>query len=230
MPSRRLIFGTDEFAGDREIECFIAQVRASTTTTAAVDAASSSLAADTSTSMQNGVQPEGPITTIRPPVPAWLTVTLRAVPWHADDPECRYNPYHLRIIGRELSQHGNGVVDNGEDLLNSSENIGGSDPELDFDRTAIPRHNSTCYGDDDFDGGRDEAEWAPGFEGEGDGIDGKGERHASERAIEVEIATFCAKGVAHVNLHGETSFFTLEQWCLEKRRFDAMSRMRFCSR
>lgn len=228
-PSRRLIFGADEIAGDREIEFFIAEVLASNTT-AAVEATLETAAADACTSMQHGAQTKGSITNIKSPTPVWLSVTLRAVPWHAGDPQRRYNPYHLRIIGRELSHHGSGATDIGEDLRDSPENAVGSNHELGFERPAVPGHMGVCYGDGDCHGGRNKEKWTPGFEREGSKIDGKGERHAGESATELEIATFSARGVTYVDLHGETSFFTLEEWCLEKRRFDAMSRMKFCSR
>lgn len=232
-------FGTDEFSGDREIDFFISQVHASSEATIDDEAPSLSVAVDScsgSLPTPNKAGTQENASKLGAPIPTWLTVFIRAVPWHTtDDFERRYNPYHLRIIGRELSpcpegNHGVGVV---EDLKNSITETGGgnNDFEFQYDRMAgAVGENIVYFGDGEFDGAIDEKERVSGFEKERDGLGARGNASVEERVAKLEAVTFCSTGVTYVNLHGETNFLSLKDWCLEKQRFDAMSRMRICKR
>lgn len=233
------IFGTDEFSGDREIDFFISQVHAYSKATVDDEPPSLSVAVNSGSGgvpTPNQVDAHDDTQKLEVPIPTWLTVFIRAVPWHAtNNSERRYNPYHLRIIGRELSpsQEGNHDVDVGEVLKNSVVETGGSDDDFEFqyDRMACAGGENVAYfGDGEFDGARNEKERVSAFEKERDGLGARGNDSVEEKMAQLEAVTFCAKGVTHVNCHGETSFLSLKDWCLEKQRFDAMSRMRICKR
>lgn len=245
--ARHFLFGTDELAGDREIAFFITEALATLTSTTtitplatATDSGSTN-AAETKLDLSSQVgDSQMKINGSRPSIPPWLRVTIRAVPLHAGDPERRYNPYHLRIVGREQSSDGaSNSLDSGggrnrsqmgPEIGGGCNNEGGSE----FVRFHM---ESNLRGDEDGYAERvNEGEWALGFEGEGGGpsrvgkgIGGEG-KGGEEVPVQMEIVSFCAEGVIHRNSHGEVHFLTLEDWSLEKKRFDAMSRMRVCSR
>ena len=96
-----IAFGTDDFAGDREVACFLTSAAALAEVETAATATATSLAA-----AKTG--PPGEEVAVSQTLQRWsllppgAAVTLIAVPIHTDKPSCRYNPYHLRIIGREV--------------------------------------------------------------------------------------------------------------------------------
>lgn len=220
------IFGTDEFAGDREIAYFVASVEAAgIAVTAAATATTTSLAnaAGGNVAAQRARENAEQSTQL-----VLQSVTLCAVPVHAIDPTRPYNPYHLRIVRREIGgghrghRAGRRTPGDSQAIINSW--------DLDAD-TTLPGDSGVIYSKKEVVGRRDggEEEQAPGFETAGvgvKGIAGKGEKFGSG----VELASFCATGITYVNVHGNTSVQTLQEWRREKERFDAMWRMRLCRR
>lgn len=245
VPSNRIppqtIFGTDEFAGDREIAFFIASVKEG----AKFTAASSPACLTKAPADGGGVVYERRATpSISTAENAELlassvlgSINLRAVPVNANDASRRYNPYHLCVVRREVSGRsggGDGGSGSAQPQLSS--------PTIDDDVPA-PYHCGTdgvdveheavvpSYGrgGDGYCVGQDNDSWAPGYEMEAIGVPRGGKRFA-ELEVGIEVVSFCAAGVTQVNIHGETSSQSLEEWRLEKDRFDALQRMSFCRR
>lgn len=161
-----MIFGTDKSAGDREIAFFAA--------------AASAGKATSSTVIQHEAVPKMALT---------RGMTLRAVPLHAGDSSQRYNPYHLRVICREMDADLESL--GGERSVHNR--FGGVHPE-----------DSNETGDSTIKAGYDRGQTG------------------------VEVAAFHDSGVVYVNVHGETSFQSIEDWSREKERHGKISQMTFC--
>lgn len=158
----------------------------------------------------------------------WERVTLRAVPVHVDNADRLYNPYHLRIVGREVdcsNRPGKGQGRKDADVA-SNESFVGDDKMVDG---FVSGGENSGYYDDGLGRSADQDEWVSGFEGEGAGNStdvGEGDGHTGG----MEMASFRARGVTYVNTYGETSFQLLEDWRRDKERFDVLSRKNFCRR
>lgn len=142
-------------------------------------------------------------------LPPEAAVTLVAVPIHTDIPSRRYNPYHVRIIGREVDDGGERRT---EELMegvpgNSQYDFGGWEDE-DLPEELSPRKESVA----------------------GPNGDDRGNQELGQTQADVERAFFSLKGVTFVNVHGETSFQPLEEWRQEKERFDTLRRLTFVRR
>lgn len=158
-------------------------------------------------------------------LPREATVTLVAVPVHTDNLSCRYNPYHLRIIGREVDGGGErtaeelmeGVFEDSQDDFDYWE-------DEDLPEELSPRKEGAARpkGDGGGERGNQELEQAQAGELNAHGV--VGGRAGVERAY------VSLKGVAYVNVHGETSFQSLEEWRNEKERFDTLRRLTFVRR
>lgn len=214
---------TDEFAGDREIAYFLASAAATAEAeTAAVAATTSVAAAD------SGVSDEVPASTTASPLSPRPTMTLVAIPVHARDPSQRYNPYHLRIVSREM--------DGGEQWGGAMEGVSGGQEDVcgkwgDALTTGpLLGEASAGYPAQD-DGGRREGnaerQRAPGYEVHGDEAEPEGGQGDGR---DVERAYINVKGVTYINKYGETSFQPPDEWVQEKERLDAMRQMRFVRR
>lgn len=234
------MFGSDEYAGDREIAYFISSVTAA----AELAAATGGVATTTTTTSgscsptpeiaQNAVVERSPMTA--PPSSLLGSVTLRAVPVHVDAPSRRYNPYHLRIVRREVSDGGGYRRRSGDSLGGRDGTMGGPPAtaagtwdNFEVDDVSPPGAPGTgCTispGDSKSGRGGKEQDWAPGVGSEGlSGEEGFGGKTRQE------MTSFREKGVAVVNIHGETSFQSLDDWRREKERFDALSKMNLCRR
>lgn len=180
-----MIFGTDKSAGDREIAFFAAAASAGKATSLTVIQQETVL----KTALAKGV-------------------TLRAVPLHVGDSSQRYNPYHLRVVHREMDANleSLGTLDNhcysgGDGSVHHR--FGGTHPE---DSNEENRACGFEAGDSTIKAGYDRGQTG------------------------VEVAAFRESGVVYVNVHGETSFQSLEDWSREKERYDKISQMTFCCR
>ncbi|CAM9710944.1 unnamed protein product [Scytosiphon promiscuus] len=205
----------DEFAGDREIAYFIA----SEAEAVEIPATISPAAADPTFSEGRAAP------TTASPLSSWPATTLVAVPVHADDPSQRYDPYHLRIVSREL--------DGGERWACAMEGI--SDDRGKFcgkwgdvsSESPLLRETSAACPPQGDGGGREgdtRRQRAPGYEVDGDEVEQE-ERQGDGR--DVERAYINVKGVTYINKYGETSFQPLDEWRQEKERLDAMRQMNF---
>lgn len=208
-----MAFGTDEFAGDREVACFLASAA-----TAADAETAAGLAAD-------GGMTESQALERRSLLPAEAAVTLVAVPIHVGNRYCRYNPYHLRIVDREADGGGDGRTEvTTERAFDENQDDRGCwkakvlPTELKVRKAGVPRPK----GDDGGEGRNQDAEQAQADEPNALGV--------AEGVGGVERAYFSRKGVTFVNVHGETNFQLLDEWRQEKERFDTLSRMRFVRR
>ena len=135
-------------------------------------------------------------------------VTLRAVPVHAGNALRRYNPYHLRLVHREVE--------------------------------GVPKERCTYreVDTDESSGDRDDARVKNTVLGAypKDCVVGTlGEESSrtmghNQRESGVEVAVFHGRGVVYLNIHGETSFQSLDEWRRDKERYDKLSQMAFCRR
>lgn len=219
-----IAFGTDEFAGDREVACFLASAAAAAEAEAAATATAASLAAAGPGLPVGGVA--GPQTLVR-----WslllpeAAVTLVAVPVHTGNPSCRYNPYHMRIVGREVDGGGqrgseeivDGVSEECQDAFDCWQDEDLAE-ELSLRTEGVPRPK----GDDGGERGDQRLAQAQ--------ADEPNSLAVAEGGGDVERAYFSLNGVTFVNVHGETSFQPLEEWHQEKQRFDTLRQMKFVRR
>jgi len=219
-----ILFGNDEFAGDREIAYFLDWVtRAAEPQTAASPTVASFAAATTGLPAEGsaGVHAaEGRLSSTSPET----RVTLVAVPVHTGNPSCRYNPYHLRIVGREGDKCGvrDGEEDMGERLmLDGSQDVYGV-WETDLPLEPSPRASGIAGLTSAGGAGRE-------YQGQ-DQASVNDRSELVEEEIDDERVYFSSKGVTLINIHGETSFHGLEEWRREKDRFDTLSRMKFVRR
>lgn len=218
-----ILFGKDEFAGDREIACFLAWVARPAEVQAAASAkAASSAAATTGLPGEgSGLHAAGERSSLTSPE---ATVTLVAVPVHTGNPSRRYNPYHLRVVGREGGK--SGARGGGKDVEERLMLDGSQDPfgvwDTDLPLESSPRESGVS--------GLPSADAASrGYQGQSQAS--LNERSAlEEQETDVERAYFSSKGVTFVNMHGETNFHGLEEWRREKDRFDTLCRMKFVRR
>lgn len=158
-------------------------------------------------------------------LPSEAAVTLVAVPIHASNPSCRYNPYHLRIVGREVDGGGGrkaeeiigGVSDNVQDDFGLLEDEDLPE-ELPLRKDGVSRSKGDCGGER----GNQELGQVQAVEPNAVGV-AEGDRG-------VERVYFSLKGVTYVNVYGETNFQPLEEWRREKERFDTLRRMTFVRR
>eukprot|EP00903_Cladosiphon_okamuranus_P016193 g14943.t2 len=215
-----IAFGTDEFAGDREVACFLASAAAAAAAETAATVVAESLAAATATgSLVGGMAAPKALDrwSLLPPEAA---VTLVAVPIHAGNPSCRYNPYHLKIVGREVDGGGERrTVEIMERESDDSQDAFGFREDENLPEEPLPREEDPSGLNDDGDGERGNQELGQADESSTFGVAKGGES--------VERAWFSLKGVTYVNVHGETHFQPLEEWRLEKERFDTLCRMKF---
>ncbi|CAB1111071.1 unnamed protein product [Ectocarpus sp. CCAP 1310/34] len=218
----RTLFGNDEFAGDREIACFLASAAAAAEAEAASSATASSLAA--ATAKFPAQETGGAHSSQRPPllIPK-ATISLVAVPIHADDPSRRYNPYHLRIVSREVDGGlGAGRRDDLKGMPDDDGETSGNSSSEDSLGERLPRwKKASCPPQGNHRRGSAEQRGSPGpalwVE----------EKQGQDDCRDIERAYICSDGVTYVNVHGETTFQSLNQWSKEKERFDTLSRMRF---
>lgn len=221
----RTLFGKDEFAGDREIACFLASAAAAAEAEAASSATAASLAA--ATAKFPAQETGGTHSSQRPPllIPK-ATISLVAVPIHADDPSRRYNPYHLRIVSREVEGGlGAGRGDDLEGMPDDDGETSGNSSNEDSSGKPLPRgKNTSCPPQGNHRRRSAEQRGAPGT------ALGVEEKQGQDDCRDIERAYICSVGVTYVNVHGETTFQSLNQWSKEKERFDTLSRMRFVRR
>lgn len=221
----RALFGNDEFAGDREIACFLASAAAAAEAEAASSATAASLAA--ATAKFPAQETAGTQSSQRPPLllPK-ATISLVAVPIHADDPSRRYNPYHLRIVSREVDGDlGAGRGDVLEGMPDDDGETSGNSSDEDLSGNPLPREKkASCHPQGSGRRRSAERRGTPGT-----GLEAE-EKQAQDDCRDIERAYICSDGVTYVNVHGETTFQPLNQWGLEKERFDTLCRMRFVRR
>lgn len=215
--------GTDEFAGDREIAYFLASAAAMAETEAAAVAATASLA----TAHPESAEGLTATMTASPQTPRPAT-TLVAVPMHASDPSQRYNPYHLRIVSREVDggeQWGCEIEGTSDGQQEACSKWGGVSSER-----PLPQETSAACPPRDDGGGREgnaARQRAPGYEVHDD----EEEKEGTQGDVrDVERAYINVKGVTYISKYGETSFQPLDEWRQEKERLDAMRQMRFVRR
>lgn len=221
----RTLFGNDEFAGDREIACFLASAAAAAEAEAASSATAASLAA--ATVKFPAQETEGLHSSQRPLLllPK-ATISLVAVPIHADDPSRRYNPYHLRIVSREVDGGlGAGRGDDLEGMLDDDGETSGNSSDEDSSGEPLPRERKVSCPPQGND--RRRSAEKRGTSGTALGVE---ERQGPDDCRDIERAYICSDGVTYVNVHGETTFQSLNQWGQEKERFDTLCRMRFVRR
>lgn len=168
-------------------------------------------------------------------LPPEAGVTLVAVPIHTGDPSRRYNPYHLRVVGREVDGGDRlGTREGKKEVFDGNQEIIGDwDGEQLLDE-ALLSETRVAFGQDGGGGWRGhhgpkpepepEPEQAPGYERKRFGVEGERRKCDGERAY------FSLQGVTFVNVHGETSFQPLEEWRQEKERFDQLHGMSFFRR
>lgn len=202
-----IAFGSDEFAGDREVACFLASAAAMAEAEAAAASAAVSLAAAVVGPHAEGMA--GSQTLARCSLlPRAAAVTLVAVPIHTANPCCRYDPYHLRIVGREVDGGAEGRTEENMEI------IAGDDEDL--ANVLSPRK----------EGGGEQGKQELGH-ARADELRAVG---VAEGAGGLERAYFSLKGVTYINVHGDTNFQPLEEWRQEKERFDTLRRMSFVRR
>lgn len=220
-----IAFGADEFAGDREVACFLASAAATAAAETAATAAAESLAAAASTGPLVGAMAASQTLDRWSLLPPEAAVTLVAVPIHAGNPSCRYNPYHLKIVGREVDGAGERRTEEimGRQSADSQDAFGlledGDLPEEPLSRKESP---SGLQGDGGGERGNQELGQAQADEPNTLGV--------AKGGADVERAYFSLKGVTYVNVHGEAHFQPLEEWRQEKERFDTLRRMKFVRR
>lgn len=224
----RIVFGTDEFAGDREIACFLDTAAAIAETEAAKVAQVTALATATAELPVSGTAEAHTLErwSLLPPEAG---VTLVAVPIHALDPSRRYNPYHLRIVDREVDGGGRpGRQEGMQEVCGCNQDIAGDWDGEELPDEAVLSEPRVSFARGGGNGGRGhhkpELEEAPGYEINILGVGGE------RRGCDVERAYFSLKGVTFVNVHGETSFQPLEEWRQEKKWFDHLCGMSFVRR
>lgn len=203
---KSMIFGTDESAGDREIAVFVAAALVAPLAVAPAKATSSTVKQHETARRS---ERKGPKTVLT------KGVTLRAVPLHVGDSSQRYNPYHLRVVRRQMD----GDLESLDTLDNCYSGRDGSVS----DRNEAGRVHNRFGGTHPED--INEKNRACGFES-GDSTMTEYDRGQTG----VEVAAFRDSGVVYVNVHGETSFQSLEDWRREKERYGKISQMSFCRR
>lgn len=221
----RVVFGTDEFAGDREIACFLATAAAMAEIEAAAAAQTTACAAATAELSVSGTAEAHTLErwSLLPPEAGSILV---AVPLHAGDLSRRYNPYHLRIVDRVVEGGGRqGRREGTKEMFDGDHEISGNWNGEELPEKASLSETRVTFALDSGGGERGcykkEPEQAPGYEKKCFGVE------EERRECDVERAYFSLQGVTFVNVHGETSFQSLEEWRLEKERFDHLYGMSF---
>ncbi|CAM9191667.1 unnamed protein product [Ectocarpus sp. 4 AP-2014] len=218
----RTLFGKDEFAGDREIACFLASAAAAAEAEAASSATAASLAAATAkfSAQETGETHSSQRSPLLLPK---ATISLVAVPIHADDPSRRYNPYHLRIVSREVDRGlGAGRRDDLKGMPDDDGETSGNSSNEDSFGEPLPRwQKASCPPQGNHRRRSAEQRGSPGT------ALGMEKKQGQGGCRDIERAYICSDGVTYVNVHGETTFQSLNQWSKEKERFDTLSRMRF---
>lgn len=219
-----IVFGRDEFAGDREIACFLDTAAAIAEAEAAAAAQATALATATAEPPVSGTAEAHTLErwSLLPPEAG---LTLVAVPIHTLDPSRRYNPYHLRIVDREVDGGGRRGREEGmQEVFDCNQDLSGGWDGADLPDEAVLSETRVTFALGGGGGGgrghhEPEPEEAPGYERNSLPVEGE------RRGRDVERAYFSLKGVTFVNVHGETSFQPLEEWRQEKKWFDHLGGM-----